>query len=280
MYISLNGNFYLQSENIFGATNRAFNYGDGFFDSLLCLNGKPKLFKDHVVRMQHAAKVLKLSSEFLTPAKLFDTTTSLLKKNNLPNARIRITFFREEGGQYAPEKNNSSMLITLRDIEGLPFNGNVAAKKMHIVKSIHKNYSAISSFKNCNSLVYVLAGLEIKENNWEDGILLNDKENICEALFSNLFFVKNSVVYTPAITEGCINGVMRRFIINTLSKKLKVEEGSFSVVDLLKADGVFITNASQGLVPVASINQTFFETAICLELNTFLKEQYNLQPEF
>ena len=68
---------------------------------------------------------------------------------------------------------------------------------------------------------------------------INDKRNICEALFSNLFFIKNNKVYTPAVTEGCINGVMRNFIVRTLSKKMKVEEGSYTLDNLFAADAVF-----------------------------------------
>lgn len=273
--VSLNGNIQQHQAPIFTATNRAFNYGDGFFDSLLCLNSKPKLFNQHVERISHAASVLKLKSDFLNTDVLHDAITALLKANNLTDARVRITFYRNDGGQYAPESNNASIIITLRTIEGLPFSNTVSAKQMHIVKNIHKNYSVISSFKNCNSLVYVLAGLEIKENNLEDGILLNDKGNICESLFSNLFFIKNNVVCTPAITEGCINGVMRKFVIETLRKKITVEEGSYSLASLTHADEVFITNASQGMVTVSSIEQTVFKTGLSLTLIDFLREQYN-----
>jgi branched-chain amino acid aminotransferase len=258
MYISFNGEIYDENENIFSAKNRAFNYGDGCFDSLVCLNGIPNFFDAHLKRLQSAIKTLKLNNQFVLNGSLPDLIVQLLKKNNLTNAKIRITVTRKDGGLYTPDNNNSDLLIVCRALEQPAFTNFSFEKEACIVESVQKHYSSFSSFKNCNSLIYVLAGIEIKEKNYDDGIILNGTNNICEALFSNLFFIKGNKLFTPAITEGCIDGVMRKFVLENCPTDFKTGEGNFSIDELLNAEEVFITNASQGIVPVQKINDSLF----------------------
>lgn len=258
MYISFNGKIYDENENIFSAKNRAFNYGDGCFDSLVCLNGVPRFFDAHFKRLQTAIETLKLNNQFVLNGFLPDLIAQLLTKNKLTNAKIRITVTRKDGGLYTPDNNNSDILIVSREMEQSPFINFSFEKEVCIVESVQKHYSSFSSFKNCNSLIYVLAGIEIKEKNYDDGIILNGTNNICEALFSNLFFIKGNKLFTPAITEGCIDGVMRKFVLENCPTDFKTGEGNFSIDELLNAEEVFITNASQGIVPVQKINDSLF----------------------
>lgn len=258
MFINYNGKLFDENENIFSSKNRAFNYGDGCFDSLVCINTVPKFFEAHFKRLQAAIETLKLNNQFIQYGLLQDLIKQLLTKNSLTNAKIRITISRKDGGLYTPDNNNSDLLIVCRELDHSPFTNFSFERQVCFVESVRKHYSSHSWFKNCNSLVYVLAGMEIKEKEVDDGILLNGTNNICEALFSNLFFIKGNTLFTPVIPEGCIDGVMRKFILENYSKEFNAEEGKFSIDDLLNAEEVFVTNASQGIVPVKKIRDKTF----------------------
>ncbi|HNR20385.1 MAG TPA: aminotransferase class IV [Bacteroidia bacterium] len=269
MFISFNGKLHDENENIFSAKNRAYNYGDGCFDSLVCLNGAPKFFNAHLKRLQTGIETLKINNQYIQLDVLQDLIKQLLTKNNLTNAKVRITISRKDGGLYTPDRNNSDLLIVCRELEQFPFTNLSFEKEVCIVESVQKHHSSFSSFKNCNSLVYVLAGTEIKEKQCDDGILLNGAKNICEALFSNLFFIKENTLFTPLIEEGCIDGVMRKFVMENCPTGYNIKEGKFSIEDLLNAEEVFVTNASQGIVPVKKLkNKTF-----CFEKTQMLFEK-------
>lgn len=253
----LDGKYFPENTNVFGIRNRAFNYGDGMFDSIFCKGGLPVLFDSHWKRIMHGLSVLQMELPTkYTRKNVFNTICQLLKKNKLKEAKIRINIFRTEGGLYTPQKNKVSLLITSHVVTNpsVPFNN--YGKRMMICKTVTKPLTPFSSFKNCNSLIYVLAGIERDKAGYDDCLILNNKMKICEALHSNIFFVKGKTVYTPAVAEGCIEGVMRNEILRILRKnKIKTKEGSYTVADLKMADEIFTTNAVEKIVPVKEFMQ-------------------------
>ena len=82
--------------------------------------------------------------------------------------------------------------------------------------------------------------------NLDDVLVLNVHNNLCDSSKANLFIVKGDSVFTPALHQGCINGVMRRKVIETVKKiGLRLHEEEVSEDALLQADEVFLTNAIQ-----------------------------------
>lgn len=248
----LDAKYFPENKNVFGIKNRAFNYGDGLFDSIFCKGGEPLLFGRHWKRVMHGLSVLKMElPEKYSQQFVFKTICILLKKNKLTEAKIRINIFRTEGGLYTPQKNNVSVLMTSHVVANASASFNSRGKRMMLCSAVAKPVTPFSSFKNCNSMVYVLAGIEREKAGYDDCLILNNRNKVCEALHSNIFFVKNKVVFTPAVSQGCIEGVMRNEIISTLRKnKIKVKEGIFSVADIKQADEIFTTNAVERIVPV------------------------------
>jgi branched-chain amino acid aminotransferase len=100
----------------------------------------------------------------------------------------------------------------------------------------------------------VLAAMEARENGWDDSILMNEKGNVCEALSSNLFIVSNDVFFTPPLSSGCVDGVMRKTVMEILRQQgAKVEETDLKPTDLWQADEIFLTNASKGIQSIVSL---------------------------
>ena len=107
-----------------------------------------------------------------------------------------------------------------------------------------KTCDKFSNLKSANYLPYVMAAVWAKENKLNDALVLNQHQRICDATIANVFCVKNGIIYTPPLSEGCVAGVMRKKILETQIQNLGfiVKESVLTESVLLDADEVFLTN--------------------------------------
>jgi branched-subunit amino acid aminotransferase/4-amino-4-deoxychorismate lyase len=139
---------------------------------------------------------------------------------------------------------------------------------------IRKPVNKLSIYKTCNSLLYIMSTLWARQNKLDDALIVNDKGNIIEASSSNLFIVCNGVLYTPALSDGCLAGVMRMQIINlAIENKIKVYECSLTPQNLLVADEIFLTSAGRGLQWVGSYKMKRYFNALTRTLVDKLNEK-------
>lgn len=254
-FFSLNGQLYPPDTNVFGTQNRALRYGDGVFETMRMLDGKVMFFKYHMDRLFKGMQALKIDfhrafdSEFIA-----SEIVALARANKIyKNARIRFSVFREDGGWYTPEKNTFNYLI---EIQALNEDTYIVERGLiaDVYREVRKDFSALSHLKTSNSLPYVLAGVYRKENNLDECILLNSQNNIVESISSNVFLIKENKAYTPAITDGCIDGVMRKVVIDLLKElNITVVETSLPANLLEHADEIFLTNSIKGIQSVVGI---------------------------
>jgi len=93
----------------------------------------------------------------------------------------------------------------------------------------------------------------------KEGIFLTDKGYVAEGVTSNVFWVKNNVLYTPALQTGILNGITRQFVMNLAEKAgMVVEEGLYKRYVLEEADEIFVTNSVQEIVPVRKMEENHF----------------------
>ncbi len=277
--ISFNGRI-LKKKPDFTYPNRAFSYGDGFFETIRKFDNQFPFISLHFDRLQATAKVLQmeLPKEF--------TKTFLVHHLNeltlaVSNARIRITFFRKAGGLYTPTNNQAEFLIEFNALESQYFPLNLKGFKANIYPEKLLQYSPLSSYKTCNALPYVLAGLYKKSKGLDATILLNDKEELVEGNAYNLFFIKNGICYTPSLKTGCINGIFRSFLFKFFkAKKINIVETEFSVNDLDSIEEIWLTNSIQGIQWINNLDGQPFhgEQAIRWQkqINRWLKEKNDL----
>lgn len=253
-YFNCNGELLLQGNAVFHTNNRAFNYGDGFFETIRCLNSSPFFLDNHYERIIHTAKKLKLTlpDEF-GRAFLKSEIYRLLQRNRIyKGARVRVTIYRDAGGLYTPQSNMAHFIITADPLPKEHFELNAKGITIEVYPEQYKVYSPYSDLKTCNSLLYVMAGIWKKELGVDDCLLKNQDELIIEGLSSNVFMVKEGEIFTPRISSGCVAGTMRRNVFElaqTANYKL-TETTGFSIEDLFTADEVFLSNAIQGIVYV------------------------------
>ena len=242
------------------SSNRAFNYGDGFFESIKIINSKPFNFKNHFKRMELASNILSLKNNY-TELFLLDIIKKLIQLNNVIDGKLKIHISRSE---IKKKISNSNLLISVN--HGDKFKFNVTASLCFYEKET-KSVGNLSSIKSSNYLISILSSIYAKQQNFNNSILFNNLGNIIESSNSNIFIVRNGVIYTPPISDGCVAGTMRFWVIDNFH----VIEKSLSRIDLFKSDEMFTTNAISGITSVKEVEGfSFSDTQVAMKIQSLL----------
>ncbi len=252
-YIIINGVFYNTNDVNIDINNRAFLYGDALFETMHSSGTSVQFFYNHINRLIKSMYLLKME----VPAKFTVDTLGLqsdigklLIKNKIhKGARIRLTVYRNSGGLYSPKTNEVSYLINVKPLNSDKYVFNSHGLKIDINTEFSIQKSFLSNIKSANALTYVLAGIYCKENNLDDCLLLNDKNNVVETVSSNVFFFVKNKLYTPPISDGCVDGIMRNKILE-IAKFMNIKTCSDKSIPyniLNVSDEIFTTNAISGI---------------------------------
>jgi aminodeoxychorismate lyase len=239
--------------------NRSFRYGDGFFETMQLVNGKIILEELHFERLFTSLDILRFKRpSYFTPAYLREHITALAEKNkHTAHARIRLTIFRGEGGLYEVEDHSPHHIIQTWPLNPSIHQLNENGMVVGIYKEARKTCDGFSHVKSNNYLSYAMAALWAKEQKLNDALLLNPFNRIADATIANVFIVKDGLVKTPALSEGCVSGVMRRYLLQTIRKEnIPVEETQLEIEDVMQASEIFLTNAIHGIRWVKQVGES------------------------
>ncbi len=241
--------------------NRAFRYGDALFESIRICNGKIMFLKDHIARLKLGMIILRynMPAEF-TSDNIEQFIKHLALKNHVgDNARVRLTVFRNEGGFYVPETNDISFLIEVEKLETEGYELNQKGLWVDIYADIRKPINKLSNIKSANALLYVMAGLAKTSMKLDDCFLVNEHSNICESINSNVFVVKNGTLQTAPLSEGCVDGIMRKQVFRIASdSKILCFENPITINTLMNGDELFLSNSITGIRWVGQFKNKFY----------------------
>lgn len=259
--INFNGNIG-QEENIL-TQNRAFLYGDGIFETVKIINGKILFLEDHYFRLMASMRVVRMMIPMNFTMEYFEEQIlNLVKELNITSsARARITVFRKDGGLYLPKSNEISFLINAIVLGNTSYSVSTKEYEVDLYKDFYVTKQLLSSLKTTNKMINITGSIYAHENDLANCILLNDSKNVVEALQGNIFMVSGNKLITPPISEGALNGVMRKQIL-ALAKKVEVIEVLEEIIspfDLQKADELFLTNVITGIQPITKYRKKEFK---------------------
>lgn len=249
-YILHNDEFVAANHPVIGVQNRAFRYGDGLFESMRMDNGKLKFAEQHADRLRAGMKALKMDgSTLMDEYFLKQKTAELCKKNKLKDhIRFRLSVYREGEGLYTPEINKAGYVLEASPLAQPTYELNKKGLIVDVYDEITKPVNKLSNYKTTSSLLYVMAGLYKKQHNLDEAFILNQHGFLCESISSNVFVVYDKQIYTPALSEGCVAGVMRSVVMNMAkSNDIPLIEAQINPEVLKEAEEVFITNATGGI---------------------------------
>lgn len=244
----VNGELVPAGRPVIGVDNRAYRFGDGLFESIRVVNGKPCFLGAHWARLTEGLKVLHMVCPAgLTQSSLEGHIVRLAQECGHGSARVRLTVYRDAPGYYRPEGNGAGYTIALAPMPSPNYILNHEGLVTDIWPEMRKQVNRLSPLKTLNGELYVMAGLWCAERGLDECLLQNDRGNIIESGSGNVFIVSNGVLYTPPLSDGCIGGVMRMQVINlAVSSGIKVYETTLNPQNLLAADELILTNAVRG----------------------------------
>ena len=266
-YTNLNGKIIAAENTLVSVDNRAFRYGYGLFETMLIKDGKIALAQYHWERLQAGVKALHFElPKLLTIAVLEEEVLKTVRKNKLEQlCRVRLQLYADDGGLFDGKTQKPQYIVECYPLEEHIYQLNEAGLVLGIAQGLVKANDSIANYKNTNALVYALAAQQAKENKWNDAVVLNAEGNIIETTIANLFWIKDGKLYTPPLSEGCISGVMRRYIL----EHAEVIEQPLTFEILKHADGVFISNAIRRIKWVATIEDyTYSKNAVVAFANS------------
>lgn len=275
--INYNGQLY-SSETILSNSNRGFLYGDAVFETVKIVNSKILFLEDHYFRLMSAMRIVRMEIPMNFTMEYFEEQILILVDtlNYSQSARARITVFREDGGNYLPETNTVSYLISASKLQSEHYTIVNNQYEVDLYKDYYVAKHLLSSIKTTNKIINVTASIFAKENGLDNCLLINENKNIIEALQGNLFMLVDNKLITPPVSEGCLNGIMRKQIINIVKKmpNMVVAEEPISPFELQKASELFITNVIKGIQPITKYRKTEYKTDFSIqllqELNTLI----------
>lgn len=274
-YILHNDEFIPADQPMLAARNRGFRYGDGLFESMRMCNGKLRYAEQHADRLHAGMKALRMEGgNLMDEYFLKQKTTELCKRNKLKdNVRFRLSVYRAGEGLYTPESNKSGYLLEATALSENTYELNKKGLIVDVYDELTKQVNQMSNHKTCNSLLYVMAGLYKKQHKLDEAFILNQNGFLCESISSNVFVVYNKEIYTPALSEGCISGVMRGAVMNIAKMNdIPMVEAQINPEVLKEAEEVFITNAIGGIRWVMGYGRKRYFNEVSKELSHKLNQ--------
>ncbi|MAB30773.1 MAG: aminotransferase class IV [Formosa sp.] len=278
--ININGTILEDSEAYLSVDNRGFSYGDAVFETIK-VNSKPLFWEVHYFRLMASMRILRMEIPMhFTPEFLESQIMDLVdpQSDKAKSYRIKLTVFRATGGYYTPTSNSVKFIITLSPLDSDIYNSHTDSCEIELFKDYFIAPNLLSTLKTNNKAINVVGSIFAKENNYDNCLLLNTNKNIIEALNGNVFLVKDNVIKTPPLADGCLKGIIRDQLIDMISKSDNYDliETSISPFELQKADEIFITNVIQGIKPVTKFRKKTYTTEVAKKFQNKLNIKLRL----
>src|SRR6185437_5162351 len=261
MWIYLNNKFVADKEAVVSVFDHGFLYGDGVYETIRSYGPRIFMRDEHLSRLFRSAEEIGLTIPI--PMKNWeDILHEAMIRNDvgtdLQDAYLRITVSRGAGDIGLDPALCSSPTVVVMAKLLVP-----AASRLYeggvnvIVASTKRNlpYALSPQIKTTNFLNNIQAKREAIAAGVFDSILLNWEQHLTECTISNLFFVMDGTLRTPALECGLLDGITRNIVIRLAGElNIHIEEGRYTVDQLYRADECFLTNTSMEIMPVTSVD--------------------------
>lgn len=241
--------------------DRQFLYGDGIYETIRLYNGQPFLFQSHMFRLRQSG-----SSIFLTipwsDNEIFDQIIALSKASSYKDCVVRVIVTRGDS-DYGLEISKEALPRLIILLRPIPLISSDMYKKgvFVVVPEIRRvSLDAVASHvKSANYLNQVMALEEGRKKGAYEVIMLDSFGNLAEGSTSNIFFIKDDILFTPALESSILPGITRAIVLYLAEKSgICVKEGLYKLDVLLSSDEIFLTATVKEIVPVFGCMDKFF----------------------
>ncbi|MEP2059786.1 MAG: aminotransferase class IV [Maribacter litoralis] len=267
---NFNGGLFEDNSSFLNEKNRGVQLGDAVYEELRVINGEIIYLEDHYLRLMSSMRILRMEIPMNFTMEFMEAEIlKIFSENDLKQAkRVKFTVFRNSQNNFFESDNSISYFIVSDTLNNHFFVISEDNYEVELFKDFYKNSSMLSNLDTNNKILNVVGAIYARENDYQDCLLLNEKKQVIEALNGNIFIVKGNKIKTPPVTDGCTNGVLRKKLIELLSKLDGFDflEDSISPFELQKADELFIVNTIDGIVPITKYRKKAFVNTVAKNL--------------
>ncbi len=232
-------------------------YGDGVFEGIRVYNSKVFELDTHLKRLYESAKVIRLNIG-MPIEDMAKATQETVKANSIVDGYIRLVVTRGVGNLgLNPFTCEKAMTIIIADKIQL-YPPELYEKGLNVVSActIRNHPLAIPpQVKSLNYLNNIMAKIECLDAGVQEAIMYNHEGYVAEASGDNIFVVKNSILCTPPIQAGALEGVTRNVVMSlAAAEKIEVVQKNLTRFDLYVADEVFLTGTAAEVIGVVQID--------------------------
>lgn len=253
-HIIINGEKKSSDSFCISAYDRGLTLGHGLFETILINKGSAPLLDYHWNRFITSVKFLGIQPPFkfeefsgMIDEVIYDNKLTDVKAG----VRLTVTDGVSERGLLSAGNQPPTYILTSFSLPE-PTTKSMSAT---IVETRRNEHSQASRIKSISYLDNILAKKEAVLKGFDEAFLLNSKLNLAEGAISNVFVVKDGVVFTPPLIDGALPGVVRHVILNALVLDgISLVEEHISTKMLYNADEIFISNALLGVRPISKLD--------------------------
>jgi len=277
--VNFNGNIQ-ENSSILIEDNRGFLFGDSVFETIKVLDNKVLFLEDHYFRLMASMRICRMEIPMNFTMEYFESQIlNLITTFSDSNSyRVRFSIYRDSEGFYLPKTRSVQFLVTAFPLNSDLYVFGKEYYEVELYKDFYITKQLLSTLKTNNKMLQITGSIFAEENDYDNCLVLNDEKNVVEALQSNIFMKMGNVVITPPISDGCLNGIMRKQILEILKKieGIEVKETSISPFDLQKADELFLTNVISGIQPVTKYRKKEYTSEFASEVLNRLNAKIRL----
>jgi aminodeoxychorismate lyase len=253
--IFLNGQFLPETQAVVSVNDRGFLLGDGLFETLRVVAGKPFRFAQHLERLVRGAEFLKITLPF-SPKELEKFAAQLIEHNKTAEAILRVTLTRGPGGRGYTFSGESkpTLVMTLHPAPSVDAEKTL---EWNLITSSFQIPAAdpLSAFKTTSKILHIMARAEASEKGADEALLINTNGEVAETAGGNLFWVYDDKICTVPTGRGILPGITRAVVLEICrTMGLQTEKRVIKPEALRNSAGIFVTQSALGIVPVAALD--------------------------
>lgn len=241
-----------ESKHCIEFSDRGFQYGDGLFETIEVINGTPVFLDQHLHRLFKGCKKLLIPA----PAEEILKKEALQLVKGSASSVLKLNITRGSGGRgyRQPETIEPTRLFSLHPFPDYPESFRSQGINARFCDTRLGLNPSLAGIKHMNRLEQVMARSEWNNSDIQEGIMMDDNGCVVEGTMSNVFVVKQNILYTPLLEQCGVEGIVRKILIQLAKKnQIQVVEKQMTKQELLSADELFVSNSIIGLWPIKKI---------------------------
>jgi 4-amino-4-deoxychorismate lyase len=246
------------ADAVISVYDHGFLYGMGLFETFRTYRGEPFMLDKHIRRLKQGCEQLHIQYD-PNGERVREQLVELLRANGLSDAYIRwtVTAGEEAMGLPTDAYSGPTVIAYMKELPAVSPSLYEEGRKLQRLKLRRSTPEGSFRLKSLHYMNNINAKRELAEYPWAqgaEGLFLDHQDHIAEGIVSNVFFVQEGVLRTPALETGILPGITREVVLELASAEgIPSHEGFFSWEELLQADEIFITNSIQELVPITRL---------------------------